>query len=151
MKSEDTLEGTFEATEGNDKPTRANERDLWKAEEKQGLDWRMHPFDPPKPFTNTPTRANEMDFWKAEENQDLEPHKNPFGQHLMRFSNTLPATSIPPIASNHQQVDVGGVSIFITQPGADEHAIRRAVTDGLREGLGKRTLYDQTQLSPVYG
>ena len=119
MKSEDTVEGTFEATVGNDKATRANERDFWKAEEKQGLDDLLR--------------------------------KNPFGQHLMRFSNTLPATSIPPIASNHQQVDVGGVSIFITQPGADEHAIRRAVTDGLREGLGKRTLYDQTQLSPVYG
>jgi hypothetical protein len=65
----------------------------------------------------------------------------------------LQAPIVPPPQYNSSEhnvsVDLGG--IYITQPGADAHQIRRAVADGVRDGLQKQTQWDLTQLSPTFG
>jgi hypothetical protein len=49
-----------------------------------------------------------------------------------------------------QRIDIGGVTITIMQPGADESQINRIVVDAIREALDRRTRSNISQLNPAW-
>ncbi len=48
--------------------------------------------------------------------------------------------------AQHMQVDVGGVNVNITQPGASAQEIQRAVTSGIRDSFARQTQRNLAQL-----
>lgn len=77
-----------------------------------------------------------------------------FGMGNVDRGKAYPAETrayVPSVMAKERAYNVQMGGIFITQPGADEHQIRRAVADGVREGLNTDTMYALPQLAPAWG
>jgi hypothetical protein len=72
-------------------------------------------------------------------------------QAVQSFLNRPPA---PDVTTNNisrdQNVDVHQIVVNIQQPGATADQVKKAVTDGVRDGLRSETVFDLTQLQPTW-
>ena len=72
-------------------------------------------------------------------------------QKALRMGGMNPAATGASASGFRQSVDVGGVSIYVTQPGAGIQEIKRAVDDGIAVALRRQNQFDIAQLSPAWG
>jgi len=69
----------------------------------------------------------------------------------LRMGGMNPAVASASASGFRQSVDVGGVSIYVTHPGAGIQDIKRAVDDGIASALRRQNQFDIAQLSPAWG
>jgi soluble lytic murein transglycosylase-like protein len=72
-------------------------------------------------------------------------------QKALRMGLANPAATTASTSGFRQSVDIGGVSIFITQPGAGAQEIKRAVDEGIASALYRQSQLDVAQLAPAWG
>ena len=72
-------------------------------------------------------------------------------QKAMRLGSVNPAASGMAASGFRQSVEVGGVSVFITQPAAGVQDIQRAVNDGIADALKRQSQFDIAQMAPAWG
>ena len=70
---------------------------------------------------------------------------------LNQIASVNPAAMTASAAGFRQSVEVGGVSIFITQPGVGAQEIKRAVDEGIASALHRQSQFDVAQLAPAWG
>ncbi len=75
-----------------------------------------------------------------------------FSDTMGVFQRNMAASMVPsaPVINAPQSIDLGGVQIYITEPGADAEQIERAVSKGIREAMAHQTQFDITQLRSSY-